>query len=281
MREIKASEITVLVEQLLLQANYEIGEDVMNALEKSVEKETSATGRNVLNQIIDNNLLAKKEKVAICQDTGMVVVFVEYGQEVVVSGASFEAAVNEGVRNAYNEGYLRKSVVADPLFGRTNTGDNTPAVIHTTIVPGDKITIELAPKGFGSENMSMMKMFPPSAGIEGVKQFILDTVEHAGPNTCPPSIVGVGIGGTFEQACKLAKHALLRGCDQPNPSSKYAALERELLEAINQLGIGPAGFGGATTSIAVNIEYYPTHIASIPVAVNLCCHAARHAAGTI
>lgn len=280
-REIHANQITELIEKLFLQANYEIGADVMQALKNGIKHEASPMGKNILAQIYKNDIIAKRDKIAICQDTGMPVIFTEYGQEVTIVGGNFEEAVNNGVRKAYLNGYLRKSVVAEPLFHRTNTGDNTPAIIHTKIVNGDNIKFEVTPKGFGSENMSAVHMFAPSAGIDGVKQFVIDTVSNAGPNTCPPSVVGVGIGGTLEKACLMAKHAIMRGCDSPNPVPQYAAFERELLEEINRLGIGPAGFGGTVTSLAVNVEYYPTHIASIPVAVNLCCHAARHAEGVL
>lgn len=281
MREIYASQVTDLIEKLFLQANYEISSDVMQALKDGVRKEVSTMGKDILAQIYKNDILAKRDQIAICQDTGMSVVFIEYGQEVTIADGDFYEAIHEGVRRAYRNGYLRKSIVAEPLFNRANTGDNTPAVIHTKIVRGDKIKFEVSPKGFGSENMSAVHMFAPSAGIEGVKRFVIDTVSKAGANTCPPSIVGVGIGGTLEKACVMAKHAVLRGCGRHNPEERYATLERELLEEINRLGIGPAGFGGRVTSLAVNVEYYPTHIASIPVAVNLCCHAARHAKGVL
>lgn len=281
MREIRSEELSILVMHLLLESNYEIPEDIMSALHRAGEKENAENARNVLTQIIENNILAKQKKLAICQDTGMVVVFAEYGQEVVLRGECFEDAVNKGVRLAYKQGYLRKSIVKDPVFQRQNTGDNTPAVIHTKIVPGEKIRLEIAPKGFGSENMSTLKMLSPSEGVEGLKKFVIETVEKAGPNTCPPSIVGVGIGGSFEYAAYLAKKAVLRGCSGEQADIRYAKLEREILEEVNALGIGPAGLGGRTTALAVNIEYFPTHIASIPVAVNMCCHAARHAAGEI
>ena len=230
----------------------------------------------MLTQLIDNNKIAADEQIPICQDTGMAVLFVEYGDKVVISDGSFEDAVEEGVRQAYTEGYLRKSVVSDPVFDRKNTKDNTPAVIHTRIVPGDKIKITAGGKGFGSENMSAIKMLTPSAGVEGVKQFVLDTVAYAGPNPCPPIVVGVGIGGTFEKAAQLAKRATLRSIEVSNSDEKYASLERELLDEINKMNIGPAGLGGKTSALGVNIETYPTHIAGLPVAVNICCHACRH-----
>ncbi len=275
-RKIEASVITEKVKKLFMDMNYFIGEDIMNALKNAKESETSAIGKDVLSQLIENNRIAAQEEVPVCQDTGMAVLFVEYGERVVTEGGSFEQAVQEGVRRAYIDGYLRKSVVDDPVFDRVNTKDNTPAVIYTNIVPGDKIKILAGCKGFGSENMSSIKMLTPSAGIEGVKQFILDTVRYAGPNPCPPIVVGVGIGGTFEKAAMLAKKATLRPIDTKNPDSRYAALEDELLCEINKMGFGPAGLGGDNTAIGVNIEYFPTHIAGMPVAVNICCHAARH-----
>ena len=275
-REIKAETITQSVKKLFMDCSYYIGDDVMNALRKAQEEETSGLAKDVLTQLIDNNKIAAAEEIPICQDTGMAVLFVEYGDKVVITDGSFEEAVEEGVRQAYTEGYLRKSVVSDPVFDRTNTKDNTPAVIHTRIVKGDKIKITAGGKGFGSENMSAIKMLTPSAGVEGVKKFILDTVSYAGPNPCPPIVVGVGIGGTFEKAAQLAKRATLRPIDTENSDERYAALERELLEAINKMNIGPAGLGGKTSAIGVNIETYPTHIAGMPVAVNICCHACRH-----
>ena len=253
-----------------------MGEDISNAILKAREEETSDLAKDVLTQLIDNNKIAAEECIPICQDTGMAVLFVEYGDKVVISDGNFEDAVEEGVRQAYTEGYLRKSVVSDPIFDRKNTKDNTPAVIHTRIVPGDKIKITAGGKGFGSENMSAIKMLTPSAGVEGVKQFVLDAVTYAGPNPCPPIVVGVGIGGTFEKAAQLAKRATLRSIAVSNSDERYASLERELLEEINKMNIGPAGLGGKTTALGVNIESYPTHIAGMPVAVNICCHACRH-----
>lgn len=275
-RRIDASVITKTVKKLYMDMNYFIGEDILSALKKARENETSSTGKDVLSRLIENNDIAAKEEIAICQDTGMAVMFVEYGDRVAIENGSFEEAVQEGVRRAYIDGYLRKSVVDDPVFDRVNTKDNTPAIIYTSIVPGDKIKILAGCKGFGSENMSAIKMLTPSAGIEGVKKFILDTVRTAGPNPCPPVVVGVGIGGTFEKAAMLAKKATLRPIDTKNPDIRYAELEDELLVEINKMGFGPAGLGGDKTALSVNIEYFPTHIAGMPVAVNICCHAARH-----
>lgn len=280
-RQIKAETVTQTVKQLFLDCNYFIGKDIMTALEKARENEKSEVGKSVLTQIIENDKLAAKEEVPLCQDTGMAILFVEYGDKVVIEDGSFEDAVNEGVRQAYKDGYLRKSVVNDPVFDRLNTKDNTPAIIHTRIVKGDKIKITAGGKGFGSENMSAIKMLTPSYGIEGVKKFILDTVRTAGPNPCPPIVVGIGIGGTFERSAQLAKKATFRAIDTHNEDERYAKLEDELLESINKMGFGPAGLGGTTTAIGVNIETSPTHIAGMPVAVNICCHAARHASAEI
>lgn len=280
-RQIKAETVTQTVKQLFLDCNYFIGKDIMTALEKARENEKSKVGKSVLTQIIENDKLAAKEEVPLCQDTGMAILFVEYGDKVVIEDGSFEDAVNEGVRQAYKDGYLRKSVVNDPVFDRLNTKDNTPAIIHTRIVKGDKIKITAGGKGFGSENMSAIKMLTPSYGIEGVKKFILDTVRTAGSNPCPPIVVGVGIGGTFERCAQLAKKATFRVIDTHNEDERYAKLEDELLESINKMGFGPAGLGGTTTAIGVNIETSPTHIAGMPVAVNICCHAARHASAEI
>lgn len=280
-RQIKAETVTETVKQLFLDCNYFIGKDIMTAIEKARENEKSEVGKSVLTQIIENDKLAAKEEVPLCQDTGMAILFVEYGDKVVIEDGSFEDAVNEGVRQAYKDGYLRKSVVNDPVFDRLNTKDNTPAIIHTRIVKGDKIKITAGGKGFGSENMSAIKMLTPSYGIDGVKKFILDTVRTAGPNPCPPIVVGVGIGGTFERCAQLAKKATFRAIDTHNADERYAKLEDELLESINKMGFGPAGLGGTTTAIGVNIETSPTHIAGMPVAVNICCHAARHASAEI
>lgn len=274
-REIEAAKITDTVKRLCIQANVILPEDVKNCIIKRKSEENWAPAREILDRIEENFELAAAENVPICQDTGVACVFLEIGQEVHVSGGDISGAVNEGVRQGYAEGYLRKSVVRDPL-DRVNTGDNTPAMIYYDIVPGDKIKITVAPKGFGSENMSQIKMLRPSDGIEGVKAFVLKAVEEAGPNPCPPIIVGVGIGGTFDKAALLAKKALLRETGTPSADPLYAKLEEELLEKINALGIGPQGFGGKTTALAVAVEHYPTHIAGLPVAVNINCHVARH-----
>lgn len=280
-RRINAKTVTDAVKKLFMDCNYFIGNDIMNALENACECEKSPVGKSVLSQIIENDRLAAKEEIPLCQDTGMSVLFVEYGDKVVIEDGSFEQAVNEGVRQAYDEGCLRKSVVSDPVFDRVNTRDNTPAIIHTRIVNSDTIKITAGGKGFGSENMSAIKMLTPSYGVEGVKKFILDTVFAAGPNPCPPIVVGVGIGGTFERAAQLAKAATFRPIDTKNSDERYARLEDELLTEINKMGFGPAGLGGTTTALGVNIETSPTHIAGMPVAVNICCHAARHASTTI
>ena len=275
-RKIKADTVTKTVKQLFMDCNYFIDDSITKALKDFREKEKSPVGKNVLSQLLENNEIAAKEQIPICQDTGMAVLFVEYGDKVVIEDGSFKEAVEQGVREAYDEGYLRKSVVTDPVFDRINTKNNTPAVIHTEIVPGDKIKFLVGGKGFGSENMSAIKMLTPSYGAEGVKDFILETVKKAGPNPCPPIVVGVGIGGTFEKAAQLAKKATFRPIDTKNPDPRYAQMEDELLEKINRMGFGPAGLGGNTTALGVNIETYPTHIAGMPVAVNICCHAARH-----
>lgn len=274
-RIIKSEDITAVVKKLFMDCNYFIGNDILSALERARDNEDSDTAKSVLSQIIENDRIAAEEEIPMCQDTGMAVLFVEYGDKVVVDG-DFEEAVQQGVRLAYEDGYLRKSVVDDPVFERINTKDNTPAIIHTKIVSGDKIKLTAGGKGFGSENMSAIKMLTPSYGVEGVKQFILDTVRSAGPNPCPPIVVGVGIGGTFERAAQLAKKATFRSIDTKNPDERYAELEDELLAEINKMGFGPAGLGGKTCALGVNIETSPTHIAGMPVAVNICCHAARH-----
>ena len=274
-REIEAAKITDTVKRLCIQANVILPEDVKNCIIKRKSEENWAPAREILDRIEENFELAAAENVPICQDTGVACVFLEIGQEVHIAGGDITQAVNEGVRQGYAEGYLRKSVVRDPL-DRVNTGDNTPAMIYYDIVPGDKIKITVAPKGFGSENMSQIKMLRPSDGIEGVKAFVLKAVEEAGPNPCPPIIVGVGIGGTFDKAALLAKKALLRETGTPSADPLYAKLEEELLEKINALGIGPQGFGGKTAALAVAVEHYPTHIAGLPVAVNINCHVARH-----
>ena len=280
-REISAEEITAAVKKLFMECNYYAGDDISQAIKTAQENEELQIAKDVLQQLIDNNEIAAREQIPMCQDTGMAVLFVEYGDKVAVKDGSFREAVEEGVRRAYVDGYLRKSVVTDPVFDRKNTKDNTPAVIHTEIVPGDRIHIVAGGKGFGSENMSSVKMLTPSAGVEGVKKFVLDVVAHAGPNPCPPMVIGVGIGGTFEKAAQLAKRATLRPINTSNPDGRYAALEEELLSEINKMGIGPAGLGGKTTALGLNIETYPTHIAGMPVAVNICCHACRHKECTI
>ncbi len=280
-RKINAEEITSVVKKLFTDCNYFIGEDILNALKNAEQTEKSPVGKSVLSQIIENDKIAAAEEIPLCQDTGMAILFVEYGDKVVIENGSFEEAVNLGVRQAYTEGYLRKSIVADPVFDRINTKDNTPAVIHTRITPGDKIKITAGGKGFGSENMSAIKMLTPSYGVEGVKEFVLDTVRKAGPNPCPPVVVGVGIGGDFERCAQLAKLATFRSIDTQNADKRYADLEKELLERINKMGFGPGGLGGTNTAIGVNIETAPTHIAGMPVAVNICCHAARHKTAVI
>ncbi len=275
MREIHISEIISTVRELCIESNYYLSSDVKEALCKAKENETWPLAENVLDQLILNSNIAKKEDMPICQDTGMACVFVEIGQEVHIVGGLLQDAINEGVRRGYDEGFLRKSVVKDPIH-RLNTKDNTPAIIYYDIVPGDKIKITVAPKGFGSENMSRIKMLKPSDGLQGVKDFIIETVKLAGPNPCPPIVVGVGIGGTFDKAAYLAKKALIRPLNKRNQDKFYSDLEEELLEIINKLGIGPQGFGGKTTALGLNIETYPTHIAGLPVAVNINCHATRH-----
>ena len=295
MREIQTEIIRDAVKALCIDINYRLPEDGRCAICEALETETSPTGREVLSQLVENMQIAEEEQIPICQDTGMAVVFLEVGQEVFLTGGDLEEAVQEGVRRGYEEGYLRKSVVGDPLL-RKNTGDNTPAVIHTRIVPGDKVKVTVTAKGFGSENMSRIFMLKPAQGIDGVKEAVLQTVREAGPNACPPLVVGVGIGGTFEKAALLAKEALLRPIESGNEESESAdaakssnkqdeemcpphirTLEKELLEEINAQNIGPAGLGGNTTALAVHINTYATHIAGLPVAVNLCCHVNRHA----
>lgn len=276
LRVIKAEEITSAVSRLFKECNYFIGNDITEALECAYKEEQSPVGKQVISQLLENNRIAAEEQIPICQDTGMAVLFVKYGDKVIIEDGSFRNAVESGVRQAYKEGYLRKSVVNDPVFDRINTKDNTPAIIHTEIVSGSKISITAGGKGFGSENMSAIKMLAPSYGKQGVMDFVLETVRKAGPNPCPPIVVGVGIGGTFEKAAILAKKATFRPVDTNNPDPRYAEMEKQLLEQINKMGFGPAGLGGNTTALGVNIETYPTHIAGMPVAVNICCHAARH-----
>lgn len=275
MREIQASQITDVVERLCIEANEQLPEDIKNAIHRCRACEDWAIAQGVLDQIITNFEIAGEERVPICQDTGMACVFLEIGQDVHITGGDLREAVDEGVRRGYDKGYLRKSVVRDPVR-RGNTGDNTPAMLYTEIVPGEEIKVTVGPKGFGSENMSAIRMFKPSAGIQGIKDFILETVETAGPNPCPPMVVGVGIGGTFDKCALLAKKALMRSTEVRNPDPYYADLEEEMLEKINQLGIGPQGFGGKTTALALNIETLPTHIAGMPCAVNINCHVTRH-----
>ena len=274
MREIPAARVTEVIRQLCIDANCHLPQDVKTRIESCKNQESWALGQEILERIVENYRIADRDNVPVCQDTGVACVFLDIGQEVHIEG-NLEDAVNEGVRQGYADGYLRKSVVADPL-DRVNTKDNTPAMIYYNIVPGDKLTVTVAPKGFGSENMSAIKMLRPSDGYEGVKQFILQTVEAAGPNPCPPIVVGVGIGGTFDKAAFLAKKALMRPLGVRSEKPLYAKLEAELLEEINALGIGPQGFGGGTTALAVNIESFPTHIAGLPVAVNINCHVTRH-----
>ena len=274
MREISAEKITETVAKLCIDANILLPDDVRACLAEKREEESFGIAGEILDRITENYKIAESEKLPICQDTGVACVFLDIGQDVHIDG-DIEKAVNEGVRRGYADGYLRKSVVKDPL-DRVNTGDNTPAMIYYDMAPGDKLKITVAPKGFGSENMSAIKMLRPSDGVSGVKDFVLKTVEEAGPNPCPPMIVGVGIGGTFDKAALLAKKALLRETGKHNPNPKYEELEKELLEKINALGIGPQGFGGKTTALAVHIDYMPTHIAGLPVAVNINCHVARH-----
>lgn len=275
MREIQAQQITDVVEKLCIEANQYLPEDVQGAIRRCRACEDWEIAQGVLDKIITNFEIAKEENVPICQDTGMACVFLEIGQDVHIAGGDLREAVDEGVRRGYDKGYLRKSVVKDPVR-RGNTGDNTPAMLYTEIVPGEQIKVIVGPKGFGSENMSAIRMFKPSAGIEGIKDFILETVETAGPNPCPPMVVGVGIGGTFDKCALLAKKALMRSTDERNPDPYYADLEAEMLEKINKLGIGPQGFGGRTTALALNIETLPTHIAGMPCAVNINCHVTRH-----
>ncbi len=274
MREIPVQQITEAVKNLAIRANTELGGDVLQALKRALELEESPQGKDILQKLILNAEIAKSEKIPICQDTGFAVIFVELGQEVHITGGLLEDAINEGVKLGYSEGYLRKSICHP--FTRENTGDNTPAVIHVHLVPGDSFKLIFAPKGGGSENMSRVTMLTPAAGVQGIRDFVVQRVKESGPNPCPPTIIGVGIGGTFEKAAILAKKALLRELGSKNPDPELAKLEEEWLESINKLGIGPQGLGGRITSLAVHIEMMPCHIASLPVAVNVQCHAARH-----
>ena len=276
MREVSVSEITKNIREMCIEANHFLSPDMKQVFDEAVSREESPLGKQILNQLEENLRIAGEDMIPICQDTGMAVVFVKAGQEVHFTGGSLTEAVNEGVRQGYVEGFLRKSVVQDPI-DRVNTGDNTPAVLHYEFVEGDQVEITVAPKGFGSENMSRVFMLKPADGIEGVKEAILTAVRDAGPNACPPMVVGVGIGGTFEKCALMAKHALTRDLSEEAPVPYVRELEKEMLERINGLGIGPGGLGGRITAFAVNIETYPTHIAGLPVAVNICCHVNRHA----
>ena len=279
-RTIQTDEITKNIKEMCIQANHYLSADMDAAMKHAADTEQSELGKKILHQLQDNLKIADEEMIPICQDTGMAVIFLEVGQDVHFEGTAIEDAVNEGVRQGYTEGFLRKSVVGDPLI-RENTKDNTPAVIHYSIVPGDQVKITMAPKGFGSENMSRVFMLKPADGIEGVKHAILTAVKDAGPNACPPMVVGVGIGGTFEKCALLAKQALTRPVDEHSDIPYVKDLEEEMLSKINQLGIGPGGLGGTTTALAVNINAYPTHIAGLPVAVNICCHVNRHVVRTL
>ncbi len=281
MREVKSSQIIDKIKELFLKANFYINPDLMQRLGKALKEESSTVGKYVLKMIIENNKIASREEVPICQDTGLAVVFIELGQEVHLVGGDFAEAINQGVKEAYKEGYLRKSVVDDPVFERKNTKTNTPAIIYTDIVPGDKIKLLVMPKGFGSENMSTITMLKPVDGPEVIVNFVVKTVKKAGPNPCPPTVIGVGVGGTADKAMVIAKKAIARKIGSYNKNVKYAAMEKEILKKINNLGIGPAGLGGNITSLAVHIDYLPTHMAGLPVAVNVCCHAARHAEGIL
>jgi fumarate hydratase subunit alpha len=276
MREIKAKEITKTVSTLCQQANFQLGEDVLTALKQALKTEESPLGKDVLSQLIENARVAKEEKLPLCQDCGTAVVFLEIGQDVHITGGDLYNAVEEGVRQGYDEGYLRKAIVNQPFSERINTRDNTPAVIHAEIVPGDKLKITVMPKGGGAENMSQLAMLLPNQGSQGIIEVVAHTVEEAGGNACPPLIIGVGVGGTSEKAMLLAKKALMRKVAEPSPDPEVAQLEKDILAAVNALGIGPMGYGGSTTALAVHAEVIPTHIVSLPVAVNLQCHSARH-----
>jgi len=276
MREIKASKITEVVKKLCMDANFYLPEDVVKVIKESKEKEESQTGKDIFDMILQNIEISKNEKMPLCQDTGFAVFFIELGQEVHIADGDFVDAINEGVRQGYKEGYLRKSIVDDPVIDRINTKDNTPAVIYTDIVPGDKVKIAFAPKGGGSENMSTVKMMKAADGIEGVKDFVVEFVKNAGGNPCPPTIVGIGLGGTFDKVAQIAKKALLRPMGSRNPNPKFAEVEKELLERINKTGVGPMGLGGRITAMDVHIETYPCHIATMPVAINIQCHCCRH-----
>lgn len=276
MRTITTQEITKAIKEMCIEANHTLSPDMKAVFQAASQKEESPLGKKILDQLEENLIIAGRDMIPICQDTGMAVVFIQLGQEVHIQGGSLTDAVNQGVREGYAEGYLRKSVVSDPIE-RVNTKDNTPAVIHYEVIEGEALHITVAPKGFGSENMSRVFMLKPADGIEGVKESILTAVKDAGPNACPPMVVGVGIGGTFEKCALMAKHALTRNLEEPSPVPYVRQLEEEMLKKINNLGIGPGGLGGTITALAVNIETYPTHIAGLPVAVNICCHVNRHA----
>ncbi len=281
MREVNVKDFIPIVKKLCIDANYYLGKDVIDKIKEFKDKEESETGREVLDILLENYELAAREKMPICQDTGIAVTFLEIGQDVHLVGGNLYEAINEGVRQGYLDGYLRKSMVDDPIIERKNTKDNTPAIIYTDIVPGDKIKITIAPKGGGSENMSEVKMMKAADGIEGVIDFVVDRIKRSGGNPCPPIVVGVGLGGNFEQSALMAKKALLRNLDEENPDPKWAKVEKEILEKINNLGIGPQGLGGRTTALGVHILSMPCHIASMPVAVNVQCHAARHKSAVI
>lgn len=276
MREITAAAISEQVAEMCREANINLGDDVYQALLKAADQEESATGKEVIKQLIENVEIARNEEIPICQDTGFAVFFVEWGQDAHLTGGTLEQAIHNGVRKGYDEGYLRKSIVSDPLYIRKNTGDNTPAVIYTELVAGDQVKISFAPKGGGSENMSSIKMLKPSDGEAGVIDFVVNHVREAGPNPCPPIVVGIGIGGTFDKVAVLAKKALFRPVGQSHPESTFADLEKKILDRINDTGIGPQGFGGRVTALAVHIETFPSHIASMAAAVNINCHACRH-----
>jgi len=275
MRYLHTDDIIKNIKEMCIEANYKLASDVEERVRSAYEKETSPLGKQILSQLSENLDIAAEDSIPICQDTGMAIIFIKLGQDVHIEGRNLEDAINEGIRQGYEEGYLRKSVVGDPLI-RNNTKDNTPGIIHYEIVPGDKLEITVAPKGFGSENMSRVYMLKPSDGTEGVKQAVLETVKLAGPNACPPIVVGVGIGGSFEKCAILAKKALARSMDKPSELEHIRKLEEELLTEINDLKIGPGGFGGKITALGVNVETYPTHIAGLPVAINICCHVNRH-----
>jgi fumarate hydratase subunit alpha len=275
MRYLHTDEIIKNIKEMCIEANYKLASDVEERVRGSVQKESSALGKQILGQLEENLNIAEEDSIPICQDTGMAIIFLKIGQNLHLDGLNLEDAVNEGIRQGYEEGYLRKSIVSDP-FLRENTKDNTPGIIHYEIVPGDELEIIVAPKGFGSENMSRVYMLKPSDGVEGVKQAVIETVKLAGPNACPPMVIGIGIGGDFEKCALLAKKALIRNMNQPSELDHIRKLEKELLEEINQLGIGPGGLGGRITTLGVNIETYPTHIAGLPLAINICCHVNRH-----